>query len=160
MEIEIVSVDYLNALHMQDLLALLSAYALDPMGGAKALSPFVKENLGTALACEHGAVSLLAYREARAIGLINAFRGFSTFACKPLLNIHDVVVLPEYRGQGIAGKMLQVLEDYALEQGCCKLTLEVLSENTSAQSSYRKFGFAAYALDPAAGHALFWEKPL
>jgi hypothetical protein len=42
--------------------------------------------------------------------------------------------------------------------GCCKLTLEVLSGNTTAQTSYQRFGFAQYQLDPAAGQALFMQK--
>ena len=48
----------------------------------------------------------------------------------------------------------------ARQLGCCKLTLEVLENNLGAQASYRKAGFAPYQLDPQAGRALFWQKPL
>jgi len=43
-------------------------------------------------------------------------------------------------------------------RGCCKLTLEVLTGNLVALRSYERFGFAPYALDPAAGQASFMQK--
>ena len=48
----------------------------------------------------------------------------------------------------------------ATERGCCKLTLEVLSNNPRAMGSYTKFGFKSYELDPELGTAQFWEKKL
>ena len=41
-----------------------------------------------------------------AVGLIDCFAGFSTFAAKPLLNVHDIVVHASRRGQGIAQALL------------------------------------------------------
>ncbi|MCD8481615.1 MAG: hypothetical protein LR015_02400 [Verrucomicrobia bacterium] len=43
---------------------------------------------------------------------------------------------------------------------CCKLTLEVLSNNIKAAKLYHKLGFAPYQLDPAFGKAEFWQKPM
>jgi ribosomal protein S18 acetylase RimI-like enzyme len=76
------------------------------------------------------------------------------------LNIHDIFVLKKYRGIGLSQILLKKVEEIAINKGCCKLTLEVLSENIVAQSSYKKFGFAGYELDPEVGKALFWQKPL
>lgn len=104
--------------------------------------------------------SVLAYVDSEAVGLINCFEGFSTFACQPLLNIHDVVVSREFRGQGLSKLMFAKVEEIAREMGCCKLTLEVLAGNTVAQGAYRAVGFAGFELDPAMGQALFWEKKL
>ena len=56
--------------------------------------------------------------------------------------------------------MLNKVEEIALAKGCCKVTLEVLSNNIVAKSAYLKFGFAGYELDPKAGSALFWQKTL
>jgi GNAT superfamily N-acetyltransferase len=86
--------------------------------------------------------------------------GFSTFAAAPLLNIHDMVVAPSHRRRGISHALLSGAEDEARRRGCCKLTLEVLSENHAAKQSYRAFGFDDYTLEPGAGHALFWQKAL
>jgi ribosomal protein S18 acetylase RimI-like enzyme len=153
--------DYANPHHAQVLVALLDAYAQDPMGGAEPLSDFAKQNLIACLAARPQAFSVLAFEaadEKTPIGLVNCIEGFSTFACKPLVNVHDVVVLPTYRGQRVAERMFAVVETMAQERGACKLTLEVLSGNLSALRLYTRLGFAQYQLDPAAGSAQFLQK--
>jgi ribosomal protein S18 acetylase RimI-like enzyme len=77
-----------------------------------------------------------------------------------LVNVHDVVVMNEFRGLGLSQKMLLKVEDIARQRGCCKITLEVLEGNAVAQSAYRKFGFDDAKFDPAHGRMLFWNKPL
>lgn len=158
MNLEIVLADYTSEQHSTDIISLLNDYALDPMGGNEGLSDFVKENLIAELSKNDNALTILAYIESKPVGLVNCFKGFSTFKCKPLLNIHDVVVLKEYRGLGVCEKMLSEVERVARDQGCCKLTLEVLEGNKSAQSAYTKYGFEGYELDPSTGKALFWQK--
>ena len=69
-----------------------------------------------------------------------------------------MAVLPGIRGQGIGQALLSAAETHARERGCCKLTLEVLTGNRPALRSYERFGFAPYALDPAAGQASFMQK--
>jgi GNAT superfamily N-acetyltransferase len=92
--------------------------------------------------------------------MIIAFMGFSTFQCRPLLNIHDVIVHPDHRGKGISKLLMRKAEEIARELGCCKLTLEVLERNEIAKRSYASCGFCAYELDPMLGKAEFWEKKL
>lgn len=152
--------DYRDPDHRQAIVDLLDGYARDPMGGGPGLSKWVKENLVDALARQRGAFTILAFARGEAAGLINCFQGFSTFRCKPLINIHDVTVVPQFRGRGIARRMLEKVETIARQRGCCKLTLEVLEGNRIAQSVYRQAGFSSYELDPAMGRALFWEKKL
>jgi ribosomal protein S18 acetylase RimI-like enzyme len=130
------------------------------MGGGQPLPEAVCRDLPAALAERWDAVVFLAFDGERPVGLVNCFEGFSTFNCKPLLNIHDVVVLADHRGQGVARRLLQQVETEARARGCCKLTLEVLEGNRTAQSVYRSAGFAGYELDPDKGRALFWEKKL
>ena len=101
---------------------------------------------------------ILAFVDSQPAGLIVCFEGFSTFACKPLLNIHDVIVASPYRGRGISKLMLQKVEDIAFDLGYCKLTLEVLEGNHVAQSAYKAFGFGGYELNPKMGKALFLGK--
>ena len=136
---------------------LLDCYARDRMGGGSGLNAFTRNNLARELAKIPGAVSLLCYVDGQAAGLLNAFQGFSTFDCKPLINIHDIVVAEPFRGRGLARRLLENIEEIAKQRGCCKLTLEVLEGNRVAQTVYTKFGFAAYQLDPALGKALFWD---
>ena len=130
------------------------------MGGGTPLSAGVKDNLVKALSNIPHAFSLICYVDSKPAGLINCFEAFSTFQCKPLINIHDVMVLTDFRGLGISQLMMGKVEEIAKSKGCCKLTLEVLEGNEVAQSSYKKFGFSGYELNPVTGKALFWEKPV
>jgi ribosomal protein S18 acetylase RimI-like enzyme len=159
--------DYGNPVHARALVDLLDAYAKDPMGGNEALSPFAREHLVAALAARPQAYTVLAFDvrdanevgdSARPVGLVNCIEGFSTFACKPLVNVHDVAVLAAYRGQRVAEQMLALAEEIARARGACKLTLEVLSGNPGAIKLYQRIGFANYQLDPAMGQAQFMQK--
>jgi ribosomal protein S18 acetylase RimI-like enzyme len=150
--------DYANPSHGAALVTLLDAYAQDPMGGGHALSDFAKANLVAALAARSQAYTVLAFEGDVPVGLVNCIEGFSTFACKPLVNVHDVAVLVSYRGQGVAEKMLVLAETIARQRGACKLTLEVLQGNAGADRLYRRLGFANYELDPAMGQAQFMQK--
>jgi ribosomal protein S18 acetylase RimI-like enzyme len=158
--LKIAIADYHNVAHRAGIITLMSAYALDPMGGGEALPQEVLMNLCDALAGEAGAITLLAFDGENAVALLTALRGFSTFKCRPLLNIHDVMVLPQYRGQGVSDRMIAELEEFARCHDYCKLTLEVLANNLSAQRVYQRCGFAPYELDPEQGAATFWQKPL
>ncbi|MDH5229937.1 MAG: GNAT family N-acetyltransferase [Gammaproteobacteria bacterium] len=160
MNIEIVEADYLNKQHEQEIPMLLNQYASDVMGGSQGLSDYAKNNLVKELAKIPHAFTIIAYVDGEPAGLINCFEAFSTFSCKPLVNIHDVVVLEPFRAQGISQQMLSKVEAIARSKACCKITLEVLTNNKIAKSAYSKFGFTAYELDSDAGAAEFWQKLL
>jgi len=132
--------DYGNAADAAAVVALLDAYARDPMGGGAPLAEDAKARLVDGLASHPGT--------------------YSTFAARPLVNIHDMVVLPGHRGHGIARAMFAAIEDQARAIGACKVTLEVLSGNARARAVYASLGYGDYTLDPEAGHALFWQKRL
>ncbi len=150
--------DYSDTVHSQAIVQLLDAYAQDPAGGGKALSSFAKQNLVAELASRPQAYSVLAFDGDQPVGLVNCIEGFSTFACKPLVNVHDVVVVSSHRGQRVGEQMLALAEKIAIQRGACKLTLEVLSGNPNACRLYERIGFAGYQLDPAMGHAVFLQK--
>jgi len=75
------------------------------------------------------------------VGLAVCFIGFSTFSVKKIINVYDLIVLPEYRGRGVAGQLLGAIEDKAREIDCCKLTLEVRVDNKKGMRLYKKHGF-------------------
>lgn len=158
--IDIVLADYGHPVHAAALVNLLDAYARDPAGGGTPLSEAVLAALPAALASRPQAFSVLAFDGEEAVGLINCIEGFSTFACRPLVNVHDVVVAASHRGQRITQRMLALVETEAIARGACKLTLEVLQGNAPAVRAYEREGFAGYQLDPAFGPALFMQKPL
>lgn len=158
MSLRIAAVDLKNEQISAAWLALLDHYASDPMGGGKPLPAEVRANLVRELQAMPTFYGAIAFDGDEAVGLINCFAGFSTFAAKPLLNIHDLAVLRGRRAQGIGQALLGWAEEEARRLGCCKLTLEVLSNNQRALASYERAGFAPYVLDPAAGQALFLQK--
>ena len=161
MNINITAVDYANPEHTAALIDMLNHYASDPMGGGEALPEVTKSKLIEEMAKRPTVFSFLAWDEHnQAIGLVNCVEGFSTFAAKPLCNIHDIAVRDGYRGQGIAQKLMDAVKDEAHQRGCCKLTLEVLTGNEPACMAYRKYGFKPYQLDPKMGQAEFWEYKL
>lgn len=160
MHINIIVADYSKKEHALIIPLLLDSYASDPMGGGEPLSNETKENLSKKLSEIPNAFSIIAYVDNNPAGLVNCFESFSTFLCKPLINIHDVVVLKEHRGKGICSKMLKKVEEIAKSRGCCKLTLEVLSNNDIAKTAYKNFGFSPYQLDEDKGQAEFWQKSL
>ncbi len=156
--IEIIRARYDYAPHAAALVDLMDTYARDPAGGGEPLSDFARGNLVTQLAARPFIFSVLAFDNDQPVGLVNAIEGFSTFACRPLVNVHDVVVATGHRGRGIAGWMFAEVESIARERGACKLTLEVLQGNASARALYERLGFALYQLDPGMGHAQFLQK--
>lgn len=156
--IEVVRARYDDPAHAAALIDLLDAYARDPAGGGEPLSDFARAKLIAELAARPFIFSVLAFDGDTPVGLVNAIEGFSTFACRPLVNVHDVVVASSHRGRGIAAQLFAEVEAIARERGACKLTLEVLDGNAPARALYRRLGFAAYQLDPAMGHAQFLQK--
>lgn len=156
--LQVCRADYGNPAHAAALVQLLNAYAQDPAGGGQPLNDFAKTHLVAELAARPQAFSVLAFDGVEPVGLVNCIEGFSTFACRPLVNVHDVVVLSSHRGRRVGEQMLLLVEQIARERGACKLTLEVLQGNRSAITLYERIGFAGYQLDPAMGQAQFLQK--
>jgi len=152
--------DYHNPKHEQAILKLLDLYAQDPMGGGQPLSNEVKKKLVPELTKLPHAFSVLCFVADQPAGLANCFTGFSTFACKPLVNVHDLTVHPDFRSAGLSQALLQYIEDYAARTGCCKITLEVLQGNDIARRAYSKFGFEPYQLGTSHGFGQLMEKKL
>lgn len=157
-DLKVFRADYHHPAHAEALVFLLDAYARDAAGGGKPLSDFAKTHLVAELATRPQAFSVLAFDGTQPVGLVNCIEGFSTFACRPLVNIHDVVVLASHRGRRVGAQMLALAETLSRERGACKLTLEVLQGNRSAITLYERIGFAGYQLDPAMGSAQFLQK--
>ena len=156
----IVQADYDNPMHTNAIIALLDEYASGPSGGNEPLSEQVKAELISILQRTPHALTLLAFAGETQIGLLNAFETLSTFRAKPLLNIHDIAVTASWRRRGVARALMLELENIARERSCCKLTLEVLENNVSAQALYRELGFEGYQLQEEFGRALFWQKKI
>lgn len=148
---------------------LTDAYARSETGGGQPLPDAVKDDLVPAM-LEHGNVDvliaeiggeqILSDREALAqaeadgeqpdaaadgptpVGICTVVYKFSTFSAAPTMNIHDIAVLPEHRGQGIGRKLLDTAEVVARKRGCARMNLEVLDQNP-ARRLYERAGYEA-----------------
>jgi ribosomal protein S18 acetylase RimI-like enzyme len=120
---------------------LLNAYAADPRGGGRPLPDAALSRLIPGLRRTPTSRVWLAFDGNEPVGVCVGFVGFSTFQAMPLLNIHDLAVLPDQRGRGIGRALLAAAEAQALAEGCCKLTLEVQDDNAPARGLYESFGF-------------------
>jgi ribosomal protein S18 acetylase RimI-like enzyme len=121
--------------------SLIDAYARDPRGGGQPLSPEARARLVPGLRAHPAARVWLAFDGEQPVGVCVAFIGFSTFQGRPLLNLHDVAVLPSHRGRGVGRALLEAAQAHARQLGCCKLTLEVQQDNDPALRLYARFGF-------------------
>ncbi len=139
--------------------AIVDAYANDPFGGRKPLSTDVRAGLVPGLRAHPTTLVLLAFVADQPVGVAVCFFGFSTFQARPLLNVHDLAVLPDQRGLGIGRALLAAAEERARARRCCKLTLEVLDENQRARALYASFGFTDGALGDSTS-TRFLSKPL
>jgi ribosomal protein S18 acetylase RimI-like enzyme len=140
---------------------LLDAYARDPMGQDAPLPGTVLDRVIADLSQHPAARIFLAEQEGKACGFATCFLGYSTFRGRPLLNIHDIAVLPQWRGRGIARAILGAVADLARAEGCCKITLEVRDDNPAAEALYRSEGFGSAVTDDGQQvQYLFMEKPL
>mmetsp|Transcript_15347 Transcript_15347/g.14720 ORF Transcript_15347/g.14720 Transcript_15347/m.14720 type:complete len:164 (+) Transcript_15347:63-554(+) len=159
---EVVRVDLNDEKLSQEVVQLLDGYANDFFGGNEPLSKFSKENIIIELrkltSVHVFMAKLLASNEY--VGLAICFEGFSTFECKPLINIHDFYVKPEARRQGISFELISFIEQFGRSKGYCKITLEVLEGNLGAKAAYTSAGFDGYELDPTIGKAEFWQKKI
>ena len=119
----------------------------------------MRRRLVPALREHPGVLVLLALAEGSPVGVAVCFLGLSTFRARPLLNIHDLAVLPEWRGQGIGRALLAAAEDRARQRGCCRLTLEVQDTNERALRLYERFGFSDFVVG-SSGPTRFLTKSL
>lgn len=151
--------DLENAKDAAAVVYLINTYACDPFGNGGPLPEATRERLVPALRDHPTTRIFLAFDGETAVGLATCFTGFSTFAARQLVNIHDLSVVPEARGKGVGRALMRAVEEDARSRGYCKVTLEVVEHNDHARGLYESEGFrqATYA---EGGGALFYTKPL
>lgn len=138
--------------------ALLDSYSCSEFGDRRHLPEEKRRTLVSKLAAFPTTRIFLAWLEGEPVGVAICFLGFSTFKGTPLLNVHDLAVLPSKQGLGAGRKLLQFACDFAKQEGLCKVTLEVRSDNFRAASLYRSLGFSESA--GFAHHSIFMTKVL
>ena len=155
MKTKIIQCDYSNPEHQKAVISLIDAYIQDEMGDGIPLSEQGKSDLIEGLKNHPKALVLLAETQGIFSGMITAFENISTFTARPMINIHDVIVLKAYRRQGIGRSLMNALVEEAVKRNCSRITLEVRKDNLPAQNLYQDMGF----YEPAPG-MYFWRKYL
>ena len=160
MKIKVIEADLGDPLHAEAVITILDSYAKEPVGGGKPLSDEVRARLIPELQQLDKLMILLAIQEGTPIGVAVCFIGFSTFAARPLVNVHDLAVLPEFRGMGAGQLLLESLHERAEKLGCCKITLEVREDNSGAHALYKRLGYNDYKPSDRPVTTFFLEKHL
>ncbi len=142
--------------HAQAIVDIINAYAIEPHGGERVLPLEISSQIVSGMKATPGAFTMFAWDGETPVGAAICFQGFSTFAAKPLVNIHDLSVLPSHRGRGIGTQLLQAVEAHAKSLGCCKVTLEVRKANPQAEKLYLRVGYG----DPDGFETRFLDKKL
>ncbi|HSW13748.1 MAG TPA: GNAT family N-acetyltransferase [Solimonas sp.] len=139
--IRIFDADLSDAAHAAAVVACIDAYAADPMGGGRPLAPEVRVNMVPGLRATPAASVLLAECDGEIAGAAVCMMGFSTFAARPRLNLHDLSVLPRFRGRGVGRALVEAVAERARAAGCSAVSLEVRLDNEGARQLYRSCGF-------------------
>jgi ribosomal protein S18 acetylase RimI-like enzyme len=159
-DLAIIEADLDNPRHQDAIVAMISAYARDPMGARQDLPDQVRRDLIHGLCNHPTSLIFLAFHGAAPVGIAVCFLGFSTFAARSLINIHDLAVIPAYRQRGVGRRLLEGVEAKGRALGCGKLTLEVREDNQVAQRLYRNVGFDGLESDGGRPRMWFLEKCL
>lgn len=161
MNMRIIEADLSDEAQLAAIIDVLDSYAREPAGGSEPLPEEVRQRLLTDLGHVDNAVVYAAVdADARVVGIAVCFRSYSSFKARPLINIHDLAVLPDHRGRGIGHALLAAVEERARAEGCCKITLEVLDDNYGARRLYESIGFGDGGPGERETTTLFMQKPL
>ncbi|MFC1481525.1 ribosomal protein S18-alanine N-acetyltransferase [Candidatus Neomarinimicrobiota bacterium] len=72
-------------------------------------------------------------------GIIVGF--FTGLAVAGELQLHNIAVHPDYRGQGIARALMATVDQYGKERNCDRVLLEVRKDNEIANRLYLSLGY-------------------
>lgn len=93
--------------------------------------------------------SILVAKEAgRCIGMVSLLFTISTAEGGSAAWLEDMVVLPEYRGVGVGGKLLDAAIEDCRQRGIHRITLLTDHANDGAQRFYRQHGFTPSPMLP------------
>jgi GNAT superfamily N-acetyltransferase len=139
--IKIIEGDFKKPDHRESFVVLLNEYIKDEMGGGQIIKGARKEKILGEIGAHPSSLVLFALCDKMYVGMVVCFWGYSTFRVCPLLNVHDLIVLPAYRQKGIGKRLMDTVEEKAHASGCGKITLEVRHDNKQAHRLYRSLGY-------------------
>lgn len=160
MDLQIRRADFTNQTDLDALVELTRAYARDEQALGRDLDSSVIDALPEALRSHPATLAFIAWADCGAVGQATCLLSLSTFAAKPIINIHDLNVIPGFRGRGVAKALLDAVTEEAQARGCCRVTLEVSATNARARHIYAEAGFRGAREDTEARITYFCGKDL
>lgn len=155
MELSIIQINLQNPQHCQQVIKLLNDYMNDPMGNNRPMPKMLAPQIISGLKQHPAFIGFFVMSGDQFAGLAICNINFSTFRAKPLLNIHDFIIAPEFRGIGAGQFLLNGVISFASQNGFCRINLEVRENNLAAKSLYKKLGF-----NDCVPKMMFWEKKI
>ncbi|WP_372773146.1 GNAT family N-acetyltransferase [Mangrovibacterium sp.] len=141
MNLSFVEIDLQSEEHVNALIRLLDVYMRDPMGSSSPMPEGLDSKIIEGLRNYPSYLGFFAKLDGEFAALANCNKNFSTFKAMPLINIHDFIVHPDFRGKGVGQFLLNQIAAYGMKQGFCRVNLEVRHDNQNAKSLYEKAGF-------------------
>ncbi len=152
---QFIKVNLQNPIHSTQLLKLLNDYMEDEMGMSRSMPKALGSKIIEGLKQHSAYLGFFVCIDDEFAALANCNLNYSTWQAKFLINIHDFIVSPRFRKQGVGEFLLNGIENYARQNDYCKINLEVRNDNFKAQNLYKKVEFTE--CEPA---MYFWQKVL
>ena len=125
---------------MPAFLRLVQAYYREDLPGAQVTPEKLMATLKTLGPRKDKGSVLVFERDEALVGYCILINYWSNEYSGTVVAVDELYVIPEQRGQGIAGDFLTLLHKVA-PQGCAAIQLEVNATNKKALSLYRNMGF-------------------
>ncbi len=123
---------------------LIDEYARGAGGQSRPLTEEAQLRLVPGLRGHPSAFVLLACEGEERVGVAVCFWGFSTFAGRPFVNIHDLSVAANRRSRGVGSALIAEVLRRARDRHSSKITLEVHDHNEGAKRLYERMGFGPW----------------
>ena len=89
------------------IIKVLEDYKSDKMGNSSSYSRDEKDSLLRLFDSFSNVFIFTIYKDEKLAGGAVCFKTFSTFKCKPLINIHDFCIISEFRSQGFGKSLMK-----------------------------------------------------
>jgi len=104
------------------------------------------------VAANAGAIFMAVAADGAAIGMVSCWRAedLTDITVTPESRVHlyvsDIFVIETFRGQNVAGALLDACEQHGRGLGLAQMTIGLLAVNHAARRAYEKSGFSDYEL--------------
>ena len=133
----------INKADLQDLEALADLLAVLFSQEAEFAVDRAKQRIGLTTILENPNVGLIlvAREQTRVVGMVSLLFTISTALGGRVALLEDMVVLPDYRAQGVGSQLLQEALNEAKRLGCLRVSLLTDGNNDKAHAFYQRLGF-------------------